>query len=133
MHYSNNKVMKEELNYQNIIQETLARFPEYLRTHHYKDNDPEIPFSFFYGFTQYIMEKINDSKLPEGDEKIINAFRLFNEMIESNDEKVSTLGVTEVLENLVQEEKSKNIASKLLRETGQGFLSQVLEFTGVEE
>jgi len=125
--------MNETLTFDNVIQETLALFPEYIQTDHYKHNDPDLVFSFFFGFTSYVMETINTASEPESDPLIVQAFQLFNGMIESADSKLSNLGVVEVIETLVQEKKSKHIAQKLLRHAGQKYLQEVLKFTGVKD
>ncbi len=122
--------MGKKLSFENIIYETLSQFPEYKQTEHYEHTDHILQYSFFFGFTSYIMDKINGAEVPESDPEVKRAFELFNTMIESEDENLSTLGVVEVLETLVQEKKSKQVAEKLLRDAGQKYLQEVLKFTG---
>lgn len=118
-----------QLNYKNIIFEVLKMFPNYIKTDHYKYNDQSLPYSFFYGFTNYIIELINTEK---DDDQVKKAFELFNHMLSSEDDKLSTLAVVEVLENLVQEEKSKRKALILLSQEGRECMQEVLKYTGIK-
>lgn len=122
----------EKLSFKNIIKETLNRFPEYKNTHYYTDNDQELEYSFFYGFTDYVNHIISKSANPKNT-KIKQAFDLFNEMVSSKDEQLSTLVVTEVFPNLVQTKESKDMALKLLNQEGRKYLTEVLKSTGVDD
>lgn len=125
--------MNKKLNFQNIIQETLDLYPEYKANEHYENNDQELQFSFFFGFTNYVIEKIKKLDKPEDNQEIKEYFDLFNSIIESDDEKLSNMGVTEIIETLVQEKESKKAAEKLLREKGRGYMVEVLKHTGISE
>lgn len=121
------------MTYENIIKEALERFPEYKGTDFYKNNDPELQYSFFFGFTEYVNKLVEKSSNPLSDPGIKRAFDLFNEMVSSKEENLSTLAVVEVLETLVQNKKSKDVALKLLGKDGLKHIKEVLKFTGVKD
>jgi hypothetical protein len=121
------------LKYENIIQETLRLFPEYVKTTHYEDNDQELAYSFFSGFCNYVLELAKKDDEPASNEKIKLAFKLFNEMIESDDSSLSNLAVVEVIESLVQEKVTKKLCERLLSSEGQKWLKEVLKYTGVKD
>jgi hypothetical protein len=124
--------MHQNLAYKNIITKTLELFPEYKNSEHYTNNDQELQYSFFFGFTNYVIEKILNSQNPENDPEIKKYFDLFNQIIESTDNKLSELGAVEILETLVQDKKSKIITEKMLNDEGKKQLIHVLKYTGVK-
>jgi hypothetical protein len=120
------------LDYKNIVSQTLQLFPEYTKTDYYENNDKELAYSFFFGFTEYIVNRIKNVDDPLADGLVKKGFDLFNKMVESSDEKLSNLGVVEVLETLVQDQRSKEVALRLLRPEGQKWLEEVLKYTGAK-
>lgn len=121
------------LSFENVVKEILNKFPEYKDTECYENNDKELQYSFFFGFTEYVNQLIQKSSNPISEPEIKKAFDLFNEMVSSKEENLSTLVVVEVLENLVQNKKSKDVALHLLNEDGLKHIKEVLKFTGIEE
>ena len=57
-----------------LIQRVLEKFPEYLQTTSYADNDHALQYSFFSGFTRYICERIHTSHYPEKELDVIKFF-----------------------------------------------------------
>lgn len=126
------KNMNNNLTYENIVKKTVEMFPEYKGTDDYENNDQDLQYSFFSGFTNYVKKKISETSEPENDELIKKYFDLFNEIIESNDHKLSELGVVEIIESLVQEKRSKEVTEKLFSEKSKNHLSKVLKYTGAK-
>lgn len=122
------------LTYYNVVRKTLDMFPEFQKTEHFEHNeDLELPYVIFFGFTSYILELLEIPSEPTAHQTIIKAFDLFNDMIESSEEKLSTLGVIGVLENLVQTKAGKQACQTRLRKEGLKGLIDVLKITGVRD
>ena len=121
-----------DITYENLIEKVSRMFPEYLETDFYKYSDNTLNYSYFGGFILFIVDLINKSDKLEEDEDIKKAFELINYMIDQGD-KLANLAVVEGIEGLVQEKKSKEVAKKLLNESGQKLMVEVLKTTGIQD
>jgi hypothetical protein len=125
--------MDDRLTFLNIVEKVLELYPEYKATEYYKHHDQGLQYSFFGGFTTYVVEKIKTASDPMNSPEIKGYFDLFNNMLASGDEKLSELAVIEVIEDLVQEKSSKHVAAALLNEAGKKDMTEVLKYTGVSD
>lgn len=124
------------LTYHNITEETLKHFPEYAKTSYFHAGDIGLPSSFFFGFTRYILKKIQMHELQDSvysDPVIIAAFNLFREMEWSQDAELSSLVLNSVFDELVIDKTIREIAFKLLGEKSHEHLLGSMIIRGIKE
>lgn len=122
----------QDITYENFIKKVSEMFPKYLETDSFKYRDFNLPYAFFAGLMEFIVDLINKIEKPEENTEIKVAFDLINYMIDQGD-KLENLAVVEGIEGLLQEKKSKELAKNMLNEKGKYWLKEVYKYTGIRD
>lgn len=119
------------LTYQNIVAETVARFPDFLTSKYYYPDELEVPDVFLWGFSRYIKDRLRTIPDSSNDPIIKQAIEFVQDMEWSEDSDLSAMALSAVMDDLVRDADIRPQVLQLFGEKSKEHLLGCMIITGV--